>query len=128
MAALITRLTAQEVAAAVAELPAMPSSIAEVISACDDQDMTVGQLSQVVLRDQSLTANILKLANSAAFGRPRPAAALTPDVLMSIGIQSVRQVVLAFSLVSGNREGHCPDFDYELFLSLIHISEPTRPY
>jgi hypothetical protein len=28
-----------------------------------------------------------------------------------------RQVVLAFSLVSGNRDGHCPGFDYELFWS-----------
>jgi diguanylate cyclase (GGDEF)-like protein len=36
---------------------------------------------------------------------------------MSIGIQSVRQVVLAFSLVSGNRHGQCPGFDYELFWS-----------
>ena len=67
----VTRLTAPEVAAAVAELPAMPSSITEVIAACDDQDMTVGQLSQVILRDQSLTANILKLANSAFYGHSR---------------------------------------------------------
>jgi two-component system cell cycle response regulator len=43
--------------------------------------------------------------------------ALTPEVLMSIGIQSVRQVVLAFSLVSGNRQGQCPEFDYEAFWS-----------
>lgn len=36
---------------------------------------------------------------------------------MSVGIQSVRQVVLAFSLVSGNRHGQCPGFDYDVFWS-----------
>ena len=66
----ITRLTATEVASAVAELPPMPASISEVIAACDDQDMTVGQLSQVILRDQSLTTR-LKQANARIFEEDR---------------------------------------------------------
>lgn len=108
MAALITRLTAQEVAAAVAELPAMPSSISEVISACDDQDMTVGQLSQVVLRDQSLTANILKLANSSFYGHARRVTTVTEAVVM-LGFSAIKSLAISSHtarLLSGGLPGY----------------------
>jgi two-component system cell cycle response regulator len=75
------------------------------------------ELIQAVQVDPAMVGRLLKMANSAAFGRPRPVVALTPEVLMSIGIQSVRQLVLAFSLVSGNRQGQCAEFDYEAFWS-----------
>ena len=108
MAALITRLTAAEVAAAVAELPPMPSSIQEVISACDDQDMTVGQLSQVVLRDQSLTANILKLANSSFYGHPRRVTTVTEAVVM-LGFSAIKSLAISSHtarLLSGSLPGY----------------------
>jgi putative nucleotidyltransferase with HDIG domain len=108
MAALITRLTAPEVAAAVAELPPMPSSIQEVISACDDQDMTVGQLSQVVLRDQSLTANILKLANSSFYGHARRVTTVTEAVVM-LGFSAIKSLAISSHtarLLSGSLPGY----------------------
>jgi diguanylate cyclase (GGDEF)-like protein len=98
-------------------LPSPKGSALKVIELCQRDNVTLPEIIQVLQIDPAMVGRILKLANSAAFGRPRPAVALTPDVLMSIGIQSVRQVVLAFSLVSGNRNGHCPGFDYELFWS-----------
>ena len=98
-------------------LPSPKGSALKVIELCQHDNVTLPEIIQVLQIDPAMVGRILKLANSAAFGRPRPAVALTPDVLMSIGIQSVRQVVLAFSLVAGNREGHCPGFDYELFWS-----------
>jgi putative nucleotidyltransferase with HDIG domain len=106
--ALITKLTAQEVAAAVAELPAMPASISEVISACDDQDMTVGQLSQVVLRDQSLTANILKLANSSFYGHSRRVTTVTEAVVV-LGFSAIKSLAISSHtarLLSGGLPGY----------------------
>jgi diguanylate cyclase (GGDEF)-like protein len=98
-------------------LPSPKGAALKVIELCQRDNVTLPEIIQVLQIDPAMVGRILKLANSAAFGRPRPAVALSPDVLMSIGIQSVRQVVLAFSLVSGNRTGHCPGFDYELFWS-----------
>jgi len=106
--ALITRLTAQEVAAAVAELPPMPASISEVIAACDDHDMTVGQLSQVVLRDQSLTANILKLANSSFYGHSRRVTTVTEAVVM-LGFSAIKSLAISSHtarLLSGGLPGY----------------------
>jgi diguanylate cyclase (GGDEF)-like protein len=98
-------------------LPSPKGSALKVLDLCQRDSVTLPQLIQALQVDPAMVGRILKMANSASFGRPRPAVALTPDVLMSIGIQSVRQMVLAFSLVSGNRQGQCPGFDYEAFWS-----------
>ncbi|MGE3234878.1 MAG: HDOD domain-containing protein [Thermoleophilia bacterium] len=90
----ITRLSAAEVASAVAELPPMPASISDVIAACDDQDMTVGQLSQVILRDQSLTANLLKLANSAFYGHARRVTTATEAVVL-LGFSAIKSLAIS---------------------------------
>ena len=90
----VTRLTAAEVVAAVRELPPLPASITEVIRACDDQDMTVGQLSQVILRDQALTANILKLANSAFYGHARRVTTITEAVVL-LGFSAVKSLAIS---------------------------------
>lgn len=91
---MITRLTAAEVAAAVADLPAMPVSVSEVIAACDNQDMTVGQLSQVILRDQNLTANLLKLANSAFYGHARRVTTVTEAVVL-LGFSTIKSLAIS---------------------------------
>lgn len=98
-------------------LPSPKGSALKVLELCQRENVTLPEIIHVMQIDPATVGRILKLANSAAFGRPRSVVALTPDVLMSIGIQSVRQVVLAFSLVSGNRHGQCPGFDYEVFWS-----------
>ncbi len=98
-------------------LPSPEGSALKVLELCQRDNVTLPELIHAMQIDPAMVGRILKLANSASFGRPRPAAALTPDVLMSIGIQSVRQMILAFSLVSANRQGQCPGFDYEVFWS-----------
>lgn len=98
-------------------LPSPKGSALKVLELCQRDNVTLPEIIHVMQIDPATVGRILKLANSAAFGRARAVVALTPDVLMSIGIQAVRQVVLAFSLVSGNRHGQCPGFDYEVFWS-----------
>ena len=89
-----TKMTAADVAASIDELPAMPASISEVIIACDDQDMTVGQLSQVILRDQALTANILKLAHSAFYGNARRVTTVTEAIVL-LGLSAIKSLAIS---------------------------------
>ncbi len=88
------RVTPDEIAASLAELPPLPTSISEVIAACDDQDMTVGQLSQIILRDQNLTANILKLSNSAFYGHARKVTTITEAVVL-LGFSAVKSLAIS---------------------------------
>ena len=98
-------------------LPSPKGSALRVMELCQREDMTLPELIHALQVDPTMVGRILKLANSAVFGRIRPVAALTPDVLMSIGVHSVSQIVLAFSLVSDHRHGRCSAFDYENFWS-----------
>lgn len=90
----ITRLSAREVAAEVADLPTMSSSITEVISACDDPDITVGRISDAIMRDQSLTAGILRLANSAFYGHPRRVATIS-DASLLLGFSAIKSLAIS---------------------------------
>jgi HD-like signal output (HDOD) protein len=98
-------------------LPSPKGPALKVMQLCQRDNVPLPEIARVLQIDPMMAGRILKLANSSAFGRQRTAMALTPDVLMSIGIQSMRQVVLAFSLVSENRNGQCSSFDYDMFWS-----------
>lgn len=90
----ITPLTPDDVLASLAELPTMPSSVVDVIAACDDADMTVGGLAQVVLRDQSLTASILKLANSAFYGHARTVGTVVEAIVL-LGYSAIKSLAIS---------------------------------
>lgn len=98
-------------------LPSPSGTALKILQLCQRDNVTLTEIIQVLQVDPVMVGRILKLANSAAYGRPRPVIALTPDVLMSIGIQGIRQVVLVFSLVSAHRQGLCPSFNYDEFWS-----------
>ncbi len=98
-------------------LPSPKGAALKVMELCQRESATLPQIIRVLQTDPATVGRILKLANSAAFRRVRPAVSLTTDVLISIGLHTVRQVVLAFSLVTENKTGKCPGFDYEAFWS-----------
>lgn len=87
-------LSVDEVAARIAELPMLPASVGEVIAACEDPDVTVGQLSQRILHDQELTASILKLANSALYGLSRRVATVTEAVVL-LGFATIKSLAIS---------------------------------
>ncbi len=90
----ITRLSAREVAAAVADLPSMSKGINDVIVACDDPEITVGRISQAILRDQALTAGILRLANSAFYGHPRRINTIS-DASLLLGFSAIKSLAIS---------------------------------
>ncbi len=81
------------------ELPHLPEVVQALMTSFHDNDVKVDTISQNVARDPSLTAKVLRLANSAHFGLARTVA--TPqDAVMLLGFSTLRTMVLA-SGVSG---------------------------
>lgn len=87
-------LNIDEITARIAELPVLPAGVSEVIAACDDPDITVGQISQKILQDQQLTASILKLANSAMYGLSRRVATVTEAVVL-LGFATIKSLAIS---------------------------------
>ncbi|MCX7896352.1 MAG: HDOD domain-containing protein, partial [Rhodocyclaceae bacterium] len=96
----------------------MPSGTARaLIETLRRENVTLPEVCRLIQADPALTGRLLKLANSAAYARPRPAAAVTPEVLMMLGLPAVRSLVLAFSLIDAFRAGQSERFDYGAFWS-----------
>lgn len=93
-----------------------PSGVAlAIMELWEDDRTTVQQLSRLVQADPALSGRLLKLANSAAMGNR--AVAAIPDAIVRVGMQTVGQLAVAFSLIDTNSEGECPAFNYENYWS-----------
>ncbi|MFT5050152.1 MAG: two-component system cell cycle response regulator [Chlamydiales bacterium] len=80
-------------------------------------DYETDEIGQAIMTDPSLTGQILRVANSAANASVEPTTTVT-EALMRLGSTCVRDLALAFSLVSDRSVGSCVAFDYERFWSL----------
>lgn len=79
------------------ELPMLPEAAARVIALCDDEDSDARALEAVLERDPSLTACVLKVANSALYASSEPIVSLQHAV-SRLGMGTVRNLALTESL------------------------------
>ncbi|QEW06006.1 sensor domain-containing diguanylate cyclase [Nitrincola iocasae] len=97
-----------------AELLPTPDGVAlAIMEAWENENTTVQQIARLVQMDPSLTGRILKLANSAATGR-RPVASV-PEAIVRVGIQTVGQLAVAFSLIGNESVINCPAFNHQKY-------------
>ncbi|WP_221801795.1 HDOD domain-containing protein [Oceanobacter mangrovi] len=76
------------------QLPHIPKVVQELIESFRDEDVDVDEISRKVALDQSLTAKVLRMANSAHYGVSRTIS--NPhDAIMMLGFSNLRTMVLA---------------------------------
>lgn len=79
------------------DLPTVPAVATRVIDALDDPDVGVDEVRELIQRDPSLTARILKVSNSSVYGFPMEIQGLG-HALSLIGARSVRNLVMAVAM------------------------------
>lgn len=89
-------ITPQELITNLGDLPPLPQVAAQVLRIVADPDSSPEELQRVVCTDQALTAQILKIANSAMFGMMREVKTLT-QAIMTLGFSTIKSVVIASS-------------------------------
>jgi putative nucleotidyltransferase with HDIG domain len=89
-------ITPQELIANLGDLPPLPQVASQVLRLATDPDSTTEELQRVITTDQALTAQILKIANSAMFGMVREVKTLT-QAIMTLGFSTIKSVVIASS-------------------------------
>jgi diguanylate cyclase (GGDEF)-like protein len=93
-----------------------PSGVAlAIMDLWNKDDTTVDQLSRLIQADPALTGRLLKLANSALHGT-RTVVAI-PEAIVRVGLRTVGQIAVSFSLIENSQDGHCSAFDYQRFWS-----------
>ncbi len=76
------------------ELPMLPSAMTQTLALCQSESVDAQTLSAAIHRDPTLAANVLKAANSAAFGLSSPCASLQQAVAR-LGLARVAELALA---------------------------------
>ena len=80
------------------------------------ENCSLDDLVQTLQADPALTGRILKLSNSALTSGLQPATSVR-EAGVRLGLRTVCNVALGFSLVSKHRSGQCSAFDYDAYWS-----------
>jgi HD-like signal output (HDOD) protein len=96
-------------------LPTLPSVASYLLQAVNDPDTSAGDIGRVVAQDASLSAKIIRLANSAYYGIPRSITNVNNAVVI-LGFKVINVVVLSLTVFDMfPRNGRRPAFDRRQF-------------
>lgn len=83
-----------------AQLPALATVVKSMTQlAGNSEDVSVQQMAEVLLRDASLTAQVLKVASSAYYNPARESIKTISRAIVLIGFENVRLIALSLSLI-----------------------------
>lgn len=101
---------------ATGQLPSPTGVALAILRLTQNDKTTIAEITRVLQSDPSLSGRVLKYANSAAMGGIHPIASVSQAVVR-LGLDTVRQLALGFSVVSNCRRNLCKRFDYQKFWS-----------
>lgn len=89
----------------VGTLPSCPKAFQEISSCLQQPDAAIADVARIIARDVAMTANIMKLVNSAFFGA-RQSITNVERAVAYLGLDTLTALVLGHSLFKGERAGH----------------------
>ncbi|TGM45622.1 HDOD domain-containing protein [Leptospira vanthielii] len=75
------------------KLPAISSVVSKVLEKLQKPDVNIADLAQEISKDPAITANVIKLSNSAYYRASKPIRTVQ-EALMTLGIKTVKEIVL----------------------------------
>ena len=99
------------------DLPTLPEASCKIITAVNDPDIAIEELTQVISASSALTGRLLGLANSAYFGRAGTIEDLRLAIIQVLGLNLVKGLALSILLSNELDVSACPRFDSEKFWS-----------
>jgi putative nucleotidyltransferase with HDIG domain len=87
-------MKAEQITSAVKTFPGMPAAAVKLLALLDRPEVTSPEVENILRRDPALTANLLKLANSAYLGIPSKIGSVRQAVML-LGFRRLTQMVIA---------------------------------
>ncbi len=116
-------MEAKKIVSAIKAFPGMPGAAVKLLALIDDPAMRVSQIERILRHDAGLTANVLRLANSAYFGIPSKVGSIRQAVIL-LGLKRLIQMVIA-ACVGAIMDKPVPGYDLspgELWRHSIAVS------
>jgi len=79
------------------QLPPFPAVLNKLLASLNDEDISYADVAQLIEKDAVLSANVLRLVNSAIYGRRGTITSITHAISI-LGINKLRNTVLGFSI------------------------------
>ncbi|MCX7945870.1 MAG: HDOD domain-containing protein [Hydrogenophilus sp.] len=98
-------------------LPQPSEEVKKLLSVLENEEAGLPEVASQVQADPVLSARVLRVANSPAYALPRPATSVTPDVLMRVGLTTLRHLIAGFGILDRYRRGAVAGLEYETFWS-----------
>ncbi|MDB5300244.1 MAG: hypothetical protein JWO87_1907 [Phycisphaerales bacterium] len=80
-------------------LPSLPAIAIQVLELTQRADVDIAEIARIISKDPALSTKILRTVNSSFYGRSQNVSTVS-HALVILGLQSVKTLVLGFSLVS----------------------------
>ncbi len=97
-----------DIVARIGRLPPLPTTVLRLVSIVSDPSSSLAQIVETIRYDQAITADVLRLCNSAYFGLVRKVESLD-DAVRLLGTVKILQLVMAAhtrALLSRPQEGY----------------------
>jgi HD-like signal output (HDOD) protein len=92
-------------------LPSPPMLAAELLDLTSREDVRISQIATLIERDPAMSAKLLRLCNSAAFGLRQKVSSLDRAMVM-LGIRQVRCLALGFMILNESQMKQSERFDF----------------
>ena len=110
----MNRLTPEQLAAGVQDLPSLPAVVMELLSSVEQDDIDISVLAKKVSYDQALTAKTLRLANSSSYGLQVKVTTIQQAITF-LGFQTTRNLITAAAVTGCFPSGRCAGFHDKAF-------------
>ncbi|MGP0173103.1 HDOD domain-containing protein [Pseudomonas sp. NCHU5208] len=108
------------------ELPALTAVVRDLQRLAQQNDASVQQLADVLLRDASLTSKVLRVANSVYYNPSQESIRTISRAIVLIGFDNVRLISLSVSLIDGLLTHRPRQQLQELLASAFHAAVQAR--
>ena len=86
--------------ARVQDILPLPNIVNAILKNVNDPYASLGKVAETILKDQALTAKVLKVINSAYYGIKTPVATVSQAVSL-LGLEKIKNLAMAISLAEG---------------------------
>lgn len=96
------------------DLPAPPQAALKMLRACSAPDVSNQELSRLAGHDAAISAELLRVANSAYFAQQKPVQSVSTAVSV-LGMRTLRNLVLCHSVQDVLKQDAIPGFDIGMY-------------
>jgi putative nucleotidyltransferase with HDIG domain len=105
---MLKKVTDKQILESVNNLPVLSEVVNRSIAMLNDSECSIRDLTDLISKDQSITAKIIKMANSAFYGYPRQIRTLS-EAIVILGFRQIRTLLITASTsthLNGTVEGY----------------------